>query len=112
MNSIELEQVFVNVLRNAIEAGDGKTRVEVIARRLATGGFVEIRDDGPGIGRDQIPFLFDPFYTTRQVEGGTGLGLSVAHGIINAHGGAIRADSDLDHGTAIQIQLPLHESTA
>ncbi|MCP5067648.1 MAG: hypothetical protein GY946_13885, partial [bacterium] len=104
----EIEQVIVNVLRNAVESGGGKTRIEVIARRLQTGAFVEIRDDGPGIDKDQLPFLFDPFYTTRLEAGGTGLGLSVAHGIVNAHGGAIRADDQLDHGTAIQVQLPLN----
>lgn len=85
VNSIEMEQVFVNVLRNAIEAGNGKTRVEVLARRLDTGAFVEIRDDGPGIDPAQLPFLFDPCYTTRLEHDGTGLGLSVAHGIVNAH---------------------------
>lgn len=88
VNSIEMEQVFVNVLRNAIEAGNGKTRVEVLARRLDTGAFVEIRDDGPGIDPAQLPFLFDPCYTTRTTRlehDGTGLGLSVAHGIVNAH---------------------------
>lgn len=111
VNSIEIEQVFVNVLRNAIESGDGTTRVEVLARRLETGAIVEIRDDGAGIDAAHLPFLFDPFYTTRLERGGTGLGLSVAHGIVNAHGGAIRADTEIDHGTAFQIQIPLEVPT-
>lgn len=112
VNAIEMEQVFVNVLRNAIESGDGKTRVEVLARRLDTGAFVEIRDDGPGIDPAHLPFLFDPFYTTRLEHDGTGLGLSVAHGIVNSHGGAIHADAAVDHGTAIQIQIPLESGSS
>jgi signal transduction histidine kinase len=112
VNSIEIEQVLVNVLRNAVESGAEKSRIEVRARRLETGAFVEIRDDGPGIEKQHLPFLFDPFYTTRLDRGGTGLGLSVAHGIVTAHGGTIRADTEADHGTAIQIQLPLYDGAS
>ncbi len=106
---VEIEQVFVNVLRNAIESGEGKVRVSVRVHRLKTGGVVEIRDNGPGISEEHLPFLFDPFYTTRLEHGGTGLGLSVAHGIVNAHGGTIRADAGSDCGTVITIELPIDD---
>lgn len=109
VNAVEIEQVMVNVLRNAVECGPGRKHIEVVVRRIPTGAFIEVRDDGPGIDHDQLPFLFDPFFTTRLQDGGTGLGLSVAHGIVKAHGGAIRADTEVEQGTAIQIQFPIYD---
>ncbi len=109
VNAVEIEQVLVNVLRNAVECVAGDVQVEVHAARLPSGAFVEVRDDGPGIDDEALQYLFDPFYTTRLEAGGTGLGLSVAHGIVNAHGGTIRAESRLGEGTTIHIMLPLHE---
>ncbi len=109
VNEVEIEQVLVNILSNAVECSNEDVRIEVHATLLPTGAFVEVRDDGPGVDPESAPYLFDPFYTTRLEDGGTGLGLSVAHGIVNAHGGAIRADTSLEEGTAIQILLPIHE---
>jgi len=70
---------------------------------------IEISDNGRGITKEQMPFLFDPFYTTRLRHGGTGLGLSVAHGIVTAHGGELRVDPDREYGTSIQIRLPIND---
>jgi PAS domain S-box-containing protein len=107
MNVVEIEQVIVNVLRNAVESGSEVTRIWVRMGRRGRRAFVEARDDGPGIERENIPRLFDPFFTTRMGEGGTGLGLSVAHGILVSHGGTISADSSPGRGTCITIELPI-----
>lgn len=94
MNPIELEQVFVNLIRNAIEAQPRGAKVQV-RTRLAEGEAIEVvvADDGPGISSDDGAKIFDPFYTTRLRDGGTGLGLSVAHGIVQDHGGKMWLES-------------------
>ena len=66
---------------------------------------VTIRDNGEGIRGEDIPHVFDPFFTTKDY--GTGLGLSVVHGIIQEHGGQIEVESELEKGTAFHILLPL-----
>ena len=66
---------------------------------------VTIRDDGEGIRTEDIPHVFDPFFTTKDY--GTGLGLSVVHGIIQEHGGQIEVESQLKKGTSFHILLPL-----
>lgn len=111
INEVEIEQVLVNVLRNAVECSDREVHIDVNTALLPTGAFLEVRDDGPGVDEQAAKFLFDPFFTTRLEAGGTGLGLSVAHGIVNAHGGAIRVDTSLAKGTAIQILLPVDEES-
>ena len=106
-NAIQLEQVFVNLLRNAVEAGEQKVHISL---RVSIEGDVaraEISDDGPGIAAEHLPQLFDPFYTTRLGKGGTGLGLSVAHGLVRAHAGEIGVESELGRGTRIWVDLPL-----
>ena len=66
---------------------------------------ITIRDDGEGIRSEDIPQVFDPFFTTKDY--GTGLGLSVVHGIIQEHGGQIEVESEVAKGTAFHILLPL-----
>jgi PAS domain S-box-containing protein len=85
----KLTQVFINLVRNAIEAMSGGGVVTLRARRVGTSIEVDVEDDGPGIP-DGSP-VFDAFYTTR--EHGTGLGLAIVHRIVNDHGGAIRLRS-------------------
>jgi signal transduction histidine kinase len=69
-----------------------------------------VHDTGSGIASEHISRLFDPFYTTRQDTGGTGLGLSLVHGIITDHGGTIDVRSTLGHSTTVRIKLPLELS--
>ena len=110
MNPIEIEQVFVNVLRNALASVESKVHVEVLCAVDDGRVAVIIRDNGAGISADDLPRLFDPFFTTRLHAGGTGLGLSVAHGILNAQNGSIQAESEPGQGTTIRIEMPINGS--
>jgi signal transduction histidine kinase len=117
----QLEQVFLNFFLNAMDAMNrgGELRVETeirtgdewVAAISGTNGDshevlrVTIRDNGEGIRGEDIPHVFDPFFTTKDY--GTGLGLSVVHGIIQEHGGQIEVESELEKGTAFHILLPL-----
>lgn len=108
----QLEQVFLNVLKNALEAipDGGSLTVSAEVRQRAAGPFVEVRvcDTGEGIPPENLPRIFDPFFTTKEVGKGTGLGLSVSYGIVRAHGGFIDIQSDVGKGTAVTVALPLN----
>ncbi len=104
----QLEQVFLNILNNAVDAiqeagapGEITIRTEVAENRLC----VEIRDNGPGVTNPHR--VFDPFYTTKPVGKGTGLGLSICYGIVKEHGGEIRVRNVEPRGAAFTVTLPL-----
>jgi nitrogen-specific signal transduction histidine kinase len=117
----QLEQVFLNFFLNAMDAmnhgGELNVTTEIHAATewvAAISGAngdshevlrITIRDNGEGIRKEDIPHVFDPFFTTKDY--GTGLGLSVVHGIIQEHGGQIEVESELQKGTAFHILLPL-----
>ena len=107
VSSIEIEQVLINLLRNAIESGPDSNQIEVVVSASESHARIEVRDDGCGIDKSDRDQIFDPFYTTRIREGGSGLGLSVAHGIIRDHGGSMDVESGADRGTCIGVELPL-----
>ena len=67
---------------------------------------ITVSDDGPGIPADVIPRIFDPFFTTKDVGEGSGLGLSIVHGIVDRHGGRIEVQSRIGEGTTFRIVLP------
>jgi signal transduction histidine kinase len=101
-----LSQALVNFYLNALEAMPaGGGRITVTTRPVPGHLRVEIRDAGTGIKAEDIPRIFDPFFTTKSQ--GTGLGLSVAHGIIQEHQCAIQVESQVGQGTAILIDFPL-----
>lgn len=106
-NAIELEQVVVNLIRNAVESRSDGATVEVRVGSAAGRASVVVRDDGPGLCAESRKRLFEPFYTTKLREGGSGLGLSVAHGILRTHGGEIEVDSDDGGGATFRVFLPL-----
>ncbi|NMG45009.1 two-component sensor histidine kinase [Aromatoleum toluvorans] len=102
-----LNQAFLNVLQNALQAvGEGGS---VTLRSAATDTHivVQVDDDGPGIADEVLPYIFDPFYTTRGVGGGTGLGLTVARDIVVTHGGTIAAITRPEGGARVTVELPL-----
>ncbi len=111
MSAIEMEQVLVNVIRNAIESRSEGGRVSVRTMCGSKTISIEVRDNGRGIGQEALVHVFDPFQTTRSIEGGTGLGLSVAHGIVVDHGGTISMESEPGTGTVVAIELPLYVET-
>jgi signal transduction histidine kinase len=109
---IEMQQVLVNVLRNAVECGRSDVSIDVQCVVDGDRARIDVTDDGPGIDAAHLGQLFDPFYSTRKAKGGTGLGLSVAHGIVVSHAGSIRAESEPGQGARIIIELPLADLPA
>lgn len=104
----QLTQVFVNVMRNAMEAGC--KNVWVTARRREERAIVRIRDDGPGIPREHLERVFDRGFTTKGKSGGSGIGLHVSRRIVERHEGRILARSEPSTGALLEIDLPLwHE---
>lgn len=113
MSPIELEQVFVNLILNAIQAQRSGAKVRICARSLGHEIEVLVEDDGPGIPPAERDRIFDPFYTTRLKGGGTGLGLSVAHGIVADHGGRMELVDDAARagaGACFRVTLPVEKS--
>jgi two-component system NtrC family sensor kinase len=111
----QLQQVFLNLVTNAIDAHEGKQQcgsVAVSSTFLETKGVVEIvvSDTGCGIPEDNLPKVFDPFFTTKPMGKGTGLGLSICYSIIMRLGGEIQVKSILNQGTDFIIRLPLRSS--
>ncbi len=106
-NETELERVFLNLFENAVLAAKRDSLVRARARVGGEYAVVEVIDHGAGMTPEEENRAFDPFYTTRQKEGGCGLGLSVSHGIVRDHGGTISVDSIPGRGTTLTIQLPL-----
>jgi signal transduction histidine kinase len=90
---VELNQVWSNLLDNALDAVAEGGRVEVIAERAADRVVVRIVDDGPGIPADIQGRIFDPFFTTKGVGQGTGLGLDIVRRIVQQHDGGIELES-------------------
>lgn len=103
-------QVLLNVLTNAEQAcvsTHGRGEITISVATVADMIRVSIRDDGPGILAEQLAKVFEPFYTTKEVGFGTGLGLSVSMGIISQHEGKIWVESTLGAGTTFHIDLPV-----
>jgi signal transduction histidine kinase len=101
----ELNQVWTNLIDNAIDAMDKDGRLKIRTKREPDAVLVEIRDDGRGIPADIQPRIFDPFFTTKPVGEGTGLGLDAVTRIIRNHRGNIRLESK-PGDTCFQLRLP------
>ncbi|GAB7547912.1 ATP-binding protein [Cupriavidus sp. CuC1] len=107
----ELNQVWTNLIDNAIDAMQGTGEIVVRTRRELDFAVVEITDNGPGIAPDVMPHLFEPFFTTKPQGQGTGLGLDISYQtVVNRHGGAIHVKSRPGE-TTFQVRLPLMPRT-
>jgi two-component system NtrC family sensor kinase len=103
----ELQQVFLNLINNAIDAMGNKGGKLALSTR-AQDGFVvvDVADTGHGIPAADLGRIFDPFFTTKAVGKGSGLGLSICYGIINKLGGRIEVASTVDVGTTFSVYIP------
>ncbi len=109
MDAHRIEQVFVNLLTNAMRATAGKHgRIDICAKRKGKYAVIHVMDNGVGISATDLPRIFDPFFTLS--ANGTGLGLSIARKIIEQHHGYIRVQSTPGKGTQFTLQLPLQQS--
>jgi signal transduction histidine kinase len=112
-NPDRLMQVFVNLLRNALYAIPPSGKIEVKTRRIARNTqrwiSVTVEDNGPGIPPEVLPEIFEAFVSTRLDARGTGLGLTVAEGIVHQHGGTIAASNRPGGGACLEITLPESE---
>jgi len=103
-----LRQVFMNLLVNAHQAIAEEGQVELTTGRSNNAHvFVKIRDNGPGIGPDAIDKIWDPFFTTKEVGKGIGLGLALTYDIVKRHGGEIQVESRPGEGSEFTVLLPL-----
>lgn len=106
LNSTEMEQVLINLIRNALESKSEGVTVDITTQNDTDRVILLLEDDGAGIPADELKRLFDPFYTTRRSQGGTGLGLSITYGIVQEHGGTIAVESNVGTGTCVKLELP------
>jgi signal transduction histidine kinase len=106
---IQLQQVMLNLVLNAVEAmsGSSETTRELLIRTEQDGPgsvLVAVQDSGPGLKPESLDRLFDPFYTTK--PGGMGMGLSICRSIVEAHGGRVWAMANVPQGAIFQFTLP------
>ena len=125
-NQTQIHQVFVNIINNAVDAMDEEGTITIHLERLKKDDLllkqlpdtkhtyckIEIHDTGYGMDQTTMERIFEPFYTTKEVGKGSGLGLSIVHSIVKEHQGEVTVKSQLGHGTTFMILLPEHvEST-
>ncbi len=103
-----IHQVLVNLMLNAVDALQDESEPAITARTYDKDGFIhiEVEDNGEGIDQEHIDHIFEPFFSTKEVGSGTGLGLSVSYGIISKMDGTIDAASEVGEGTCFTIKLP------
>ena len=106
INANEIEEVIVNLVKNAVEAAGGKIHVKVKTQAAGDKVRVIVTDDGAGIPREILAQIFDPFFTTKRTSGGSGLGLSISYGIVSDHGGKLSVHSEPGHGATFTMELP------
>lgn len=113
---IQIEQVFLNILKNAAHAmadkqysGGEKPSIHISTRRENGNAVIALADNGPGMDEEVRRKIFEPFFTTKAPGSGTGLGLSVSYFIISGHGGTISVSSEKGRGTCFTIRLPIAE---
>jgi len=107
-NSVEINQVLMNLIKNAIDSTNGQKErnITVVLTKAFNYCTIDIQDNGPGIPKENINKIFDPFFTTKKQGEGTGLGLYISYGIIKKHGGELSVIPS-EGGACFRISLPL-----
>jgi PAS domain S-box-containing protein len=114
-STIEIEQILLNLINNATQALSGPGHIQVnihndydhpVAKNGQPALCIEVLDDGAGIAEENLGKIFDPFWTSREVSGGSGLGLTMVQRIVKLHHGSIHVKSDLNQGACFTIHLP------
>ena len=105
----QLNQVLVNLVVNALQSMSGAGKITVQTRFSDHNVYLVVEDTGIGMSKNVLDKAFVPFYTTKEIGQGTGLGLPVVHGIVTAHGGSINVKSEPGCGARFEIQLPVAE---
>jgi PAS domain S-box-containing protein len=109
MNPVDMEQVLVNLIENALHASAEGGEVLVMSDGDANLMRVRVRDQGRGMNEAEAARACEPFYTTRINEGGTGLGLSICHGIVASYGGVLSIESAPGIGTTVTLEFPVEQ---
>ena len=107
VDQAQLNQVLVNLVVNASQAMPHGGKLTIETKTVNDYVFLIVEDSGVGMSEDVLKKIFIPFFTTKDINEGTGLGLSVVHGIITSHKGMIRAESSVDKGSRFEIKLPI-----
>jgi len=109
-----IHQVLVNLFLNAVDALENEDVPEIITHTARSNNhiIIKVSDKGMGMSKEVQQRIFEPFFTTKDVGSGTGLGLSVSHGIISKMNGSINVDSTEGEGTTFTIELPIDKSTS
>ena len=106
---VQLNQVLVNLVVNALQSMSGAGRITVQTQFYDHNVCLVVEDTGPGMNKEVLDKIFVPFFTMKDIGHGTGLGLPVVHGIVTAHGGSINVESKIGRGTRFEIRLPIRE---
>lgn len=105
-DDIHMYEVLSNIFKNAIEAMNSKGCLIIRTYKNRSGLYIEIKDDGKGISKDTTPYIFDPFFSTKNRKSNFGLGLSYCYNIMQKHGGEITVKSEENVGTTVYIKIP------
>jgi C4-dicarboxylate-specific signal transduction histidine kinase len=110
-NHVKLEQIFINLLQNSMDALEeqGKGKIDLVMEQADDNVIVRFSDNGPGMPPEVLEKIFEPFYTTKEVGQGTGIGLAIMYGIIQEHKGSITCASEVGQGASFTIKLPVYK---
>ncbi|MBE0460302.1 MAG: GAF domain-containing protein [Candidatus Aminicenantes bacterium] len=104
----KLQQVFINILLNAIDAMPNGGKLKIQLSQIENSAVIKIQDTGIGIKPQYLPHIFDPFFTTKGIGKGTGLGLSISYAVIKEHEGNITVESEAERGSLFTIYIPMN----
>jgi two-component system, NtrC family, sensor kinase len=109
----QVRQMLVNLVQNGMDAINRNEGEIVLSLRLADKGtlVIAVSDSGCGMPQEVMSQIFTPFYTTKQLGKGTGMGLSIVYGVVKMHSGEITVDSEVGKGTTFTVRIPLEDKS-